>query len=642
DCAVGDLDGDGDTDALFANGLGGANQVWHFGCGLRATNGSPQNETVGVASGTPVEVYFDADLNTSSVSDSNFVVRSMQHGTVSGTISFPDLQTARFVPNRSWFPGEVIRVTLDTSIQSITGARLNPFNLTFTAATRPLSCLTFRNSGQMLGPEFSVSVALADVNGDGDLDAWFGNGFAAGTMDRLWLNDGTGQFTDSGQSLNNQAGRVVNFGDLNGDGTPDVLAAGTGPLQVWGNDGTGSFSSIVQPGGSGPRNGAALGDLDGDGDLDVISARAGPSLVRLNDGSGVFLNSGQSLGLDLNQDVALADLDQDGDLDALTANGSGSSQVYINLGAAVFIEGDVVANTQAGAVALGDLNGDGAADAFFANGSLRPNTIWLNNGDGTFTDSGQMLGGSASLDVALGDVDGDGDLDAWVANDGDSDRLWLNDGTGAMTDSGIDAGSANTRGVALGDLDGDGDLDVVKALSSGENQIWLNGCPDLAVLKTGDPAVLQFTNRIQYILTVRNLGDAPAFDVIVIDTLPSNVIYEANSSAPNCTASNSQVTCLLGDLAPGAETNLLIEVTVQNGISEWITNEVTASLTNLEVSPTNNMAFATTRLPDTDTDGLRDFEDPDADNDGVSNETEIVAGTDPFDADSILAIQSIG
>ena len=56
-----------------------------------------------------------------------------------------------------------------------------------------------------------------------------------------------------------------------------------------------------------------------------------------------------------------------------------------------------------------------------------PNTVWVNNGIGTFTDSGQGLGYRCSVSVALGDLNGDGDLDAMVANYGPSGTVWINE-----------------------------------------------------------------------------------------------------------------------------------------------------------------------------------------------------------------------
>ncbi|NIS75166.1 MAG: VCBS repeat-containing protein, partial [Deltaproteobacteria bacterium] len=75
---------------------------------------------------------------------------------------------------------------------------------------------------------------------------------------------------------------------------------------------------------------------------------------------------------------------------------------------------------------------------------------------------------------ALGDVEGDGDLDIIEGNSGQPNRVWLNDGTGTFADSGQLLGSSDTTSVALGDLDGDGDLDIVEGNFGQPNRIWLN------------------------------------------------------------------------------------------------------------------------------------------------------------------------
>ena len=85
-------------------------------------------------------------------------------------------------------------------------------------------------------------------------------------------------------------------------------------------------------------------------------------------------------------------------------------------------------------VTLGDLDGDGDLDAFVANSVALPsgpNLVYVNDGSGRFTSSGQALGLNNTFCVALGDLDGNGLPDAWAANCALSkaeqpNRVWLN------------------------------------------------------------------------------------------------------------------------------------------------------------------------------------------------------------------------
>jgi hypothetical protein len=79
-----------------------------------------------------------------------------------------------------------------------------------------------------------------------------------------------------------------------------------------------------------------------------------------------------------------------------------------------------------------------------------------------FTRSPQEIGFANSWDVEFGDVDGDGDLDAFVANSvqgSAGNTLWLNDGSGSF--SPIDQDLGYGQSISLGDLDDDGDLDAL-------------------------------------------------------------------------------------------------------------------------------------------------------------------------------------
>ncbi len=136
--------------------------------------------------------------------------------------------------------------------------------------------------------------------------------------------------------------------------------------------------------------------------------------------------------------------------------------------------GQALGNSDSRSVTLGDLDGDGDLDAMVGNLG-QPNTVWTNDGNGTFTNSGQALGNSFSRSVALGDIDGDGDLDAMVANVGPN-TVWFadpdrdGDGVGDTYDGCPDdpnktepgncgCGVADTPGSGLWDLDCDGDYD---------------------------------------------------------------------------------------------------------------------------------------------------------------------------------------
>ena len=81
--------------------------------------------------------------------------------------------------------------------------------------------LRFVDSGQTLGDGMSFSVALGDLDGDGDLDAWV----AKDKANAVWRNDGTGTFTDSGQALGNSMSLSVALGTLDGDTTLDAWVA---------------------------------------------------------------------------------------------------------------------------------------------------------------------------------------------------------------------------------------------------------------------------------------------------------------------------------------------------------------------------------------------------------------------------------
>ena len=136
---------------------------------------------------------------------------------------------------------------------------------------------------------------------------------------RIWLNDGTGRFTDSGQVLDEGTRHIhdIALGDVDGDGDADLVVGMTEApwARIYRNDGRGCF---IKSGtfGSSWIDCLAPGDLDGDGATDFFIGGGfsnKPSEVWINDGRGNFRNGGTQLSVASN--AALGDFNRDGRLD---------------------------------------------------------------------------------------------------------------------------------------------------------------------------------------------------------------------------------------------------------------------------------------------------------------------------------------
>ena len=124
-----------------------------------------------------------------------------------------------------------------------------------------------------------------------------------------------------------------------------------------------------------------------------------------------------------------------------------------------------------GGVAAGDVNGDGLVDLYFTASAL-PNRLYLNRGDLRFEDVTAEAGvageGDWSKGVAMADINGDGLLDIHVSNVAflnkqGRNELFINNGDGTFTDQAASYGLAHegfSTQAAFFDYDGDGDLDM--------------------------------------------------------------------------------------------------------------------------------------------------------------------------------------
>lgn len=363
--------------------------------------------------------------------------------------------------------------------------------------------LTFIESTQTLEGS-GYACALGDLNNDGFSDLYI---VKRDKPDEIWFNDGKGKFTISEQKVGNAIKYNQNaaLADLNGDSIIDIFIANDADWnhtpsnglsnEVWINDGKGKFTDSGQRLGNQASHDVALGDVDGDGDFDAVLANLHstdldnityqPNEVWINDGKGNFTKSEQTLGVG-GSIVKLTDLDGDNDLDAVFQLQSNNSFViWKNNG-----NGNFIQNTQPLAtgtnIAFGDFDGDNDIDAFIVKGtpgSNNPCEVWVNDSNGKFTDSGQRLGYSTGYNVALGDIDGDGDLDAFVANgiiDAQPSKLYINQGKkqggtlGTFSESGLVFSNSQIGQAKLGDFDNDSDLDIVISNYAGGGKLYFN------------------------------------------------------------------------------------------------------------------------------------------------------------------------
>jgi len=292
------------------------------------------------------------------------------------------------------------------------------------------------NGGFTTAPQFTVesgtapnSLALGDFNGDGNLDIAVAN-YSSGNISVLL---GNGDATFAANSVEIRDGRLLSVaaGDFNGDGNLDITAGDHryNTLVILGN-GDGNFDDDIRGhNGGGSARSLATGDFNGDGNLDIAAAKTVPDqvLVLLGDGDGNFDDFFYGTGEEP-RSLALGDFNEDGDLDIATANGFGDN-VSVLLGGGGFFSS--ATNFRAGdnpfSVAVGDLDGDGNLDIVTANSDSNNVSVLLGSGDGDFADAINFEVGSQPRAIAVADLNEDGKLDLVVANtDSDNVSVLLN------------------------------------------------------------------------------------------------------------------------------------------------------------------------------------------------------------------------
>ncbi len=262
------------------------------------------------------------------------------------------------------------------------------------------------------------------------------------------------------------AGLVLFDYDL--DGYIDIYFLNGAPLKgtvlddvprntLYHNNGNGTFTDATQAAGVGDRGfglGVTAGDYDNDGFPDLYLNNFGTNVLFRNNGDGTFSDATAQARVDnanlVGAGTAMFDMDGDGDLDLYVAN-------YVDFNydnhVPIVIDGR---SYQAGPNYYHPV----------------PDTLYRNDGDGSFTDVSQESGIGAHAGPGMGmvcaDFDDDGDADVFVCHDGKANFLFQNDGHGHFEEMGLIAGVAydfdgkenSSMGVDCGDFDNDGDLDL--------------------------------------------------------------------------------------------------------------------------------------------------------------------------------------
>ncbi|WP_422370993.1 calcium-binding protein [Hoeflea sp.] len=533
--ALADIDGDGDLDLLVGEQAGDFDYFENTGNGLAATyeaRTGAANPFGGFDVGfyaTPALGDMDGDGDLDLVSGANI-----------GDLSYFETHTAPSAPAHGVFlahdgsqnPNPLASIDVgsnstpiladldgDGDLDLIVGEEdgvLNYYRHTASSYIVPLFTERTGAANPFDGIDigFYSKPALADIDGDGDLDLVVGE--FDGNLN-YYENTGSGAapaFTARSGPANPFDGLDVGldaapvFADLDGDGDADlILGRADGTVGFFENTGTSLQPAYTaRTGTANPFDGIDIGsssrpafhDLDADGDLDlVVGTQLGTLEYFENTGTGLApvytartgsANPFNGIDIGAASTPVFGDLDHDGDLELVIGQEGGGLDYYENVAVpvtSVFTQRTGAANPFDGidigyfsTPSYADLDGDGDLDLVIG----EPGGIlnYYENTGTALAPAYMERTGAANpfdgIDVGIystpgfSDLDGDGDLDLVVGNGGSILNYFENTGTAVVPTytartgaanpfDGIDTGSYSAPTFA--DLDGDGDLDLV-------------------------------------------------------------------------------------------------------------------------------------------------------------------------------------
>jgi Ca2+-binding RTX toxin-like protein len=453
-----------------------------------------------------------------------------------------------------------------------------------------------------------VSVAAADVNGDGRLDLITANPSSSNVS--VLLNTMAAGATTPGFAPQQTfaAGSFpfwVVAADVNGDGRPDLITANqrSNNVSVLLNTTTAGASSATFPAqqtfatGTDPRS-VAVADVNGDGRPDLLVANNGSNSVSVLLNTTTAGASSASFAAQLTlatgtnpYSVATADVNGDGRPDLLVANsGSNTVSVLLNTttpgaGTPSFAAQQAFAtDTNPRSVAAADVNGDGKPDLVVANQGSNTASVLLNlTGTGapsaTFAPQQTFAAGNGPTSVAAADVNGDSRPDLLVADAFSITASVLLNTTAAGAPSATFApqqtfaADSVTSAVAAADVNGDGRPDLLVTNGPSTVSVLLNTTAPVAI------------------------GGGPATGTIQDDDAPAASAVDSSSSASQSAPVNTDLPLPLAVVLTNAAGHPVSGVNVRFTItpaSNGASGTFSGGVNTLTIATTSGGVAATT------------------------------------------------
>jgi hypothetical protein len=383
-------------------------------------------------------------------------------------------------------------------------------NATSARRLDPLSSVVLHSLGA--GFPSAGPLAMADVDGDGDLDLFIGGRVVPGRFpdavpSRFFRNEKDSlQYEAEASESFAKAGMVSGavWSDLDGDGFPElILACDGGPVRVYRRHGT-RFVEVTESLGFGSLTGwwnsVAAGDFDGDGRMDLVAGNWG-------------LNSSCRASLKQPFHRYYGDPEDDGTVKLIDAEWDGPLRKIVPrvpwemLAASFpFLRERYDSFTAFSSAGVADFLGNRLAKMKDQPVTTLESMVFLNRGDHFAATPLPREGQFAPVfGIGVGDLDGDGHMDLVVSQgffDGPPDSPRYDAGQGLVfrgngkggfvalnpKESGLSV-DGEGRGVALADFDHDGRIDIAMAQNSGRTRIYRNvgAVPGMRIKFQGPP-----------------------------------------------------------------------------------------------------------------------------------------------------------